>query len=356
MKRKVPTSAGKNADYIPELASFDPELYSIAVVTVDGQHLSLGEADGDFPIESCSKPFLYALACEDLGGEAVHKHVGREPSGVAFNAFTLNKDNVPHNACINSGAMMTASLFHAHLPLADRFKKLTSGFADLAGRQKVRFNQAVYLSEKNTAHRNFALAYFMKRFNAFPEHVNFLEAVDFYFQSCSIDVTCDKLAAMASTFANNGVSPLSGATVLQPRVVKDSLQLMYSCGLYDYSGEFAVRVGLPAKSGVSGCIYMVLPGLLGLAVWSPPLDSVGNSVRGIEFCRRFAEEFNCALLDLIFDTTLPGSHATDIEVDETDVATPAGPSRNNSKLLQKLGSRRLDASERARTRSLSSRK
>jgi len=291
---------GKNADYIPELAEVDPELWGLSIVTVDGQILNLGNFDIGFSVQSCGKPLQYALCAEHIGIEKIHEYVGQEPSGVAFNAFTLNAQKKPHNPLINSGAIMTSSLFSPELILPKRFKKLTQGFSDLAGGEKIAFSQSVYLSEKSVAHRNFALAHFMKSEGGFPENSNILEAVDFYFQMCSIEVDCKTLASIASTFANNGKNPLSDKKILSSPVVKHSLQLMYSCGMYDFSGEWACTIGLPAKSGVSGSLMVVIPDLMGMAIWSPRLDSHGNSVRGMEFCRRLKEKFNWSLFDILF--------------------------------------------------------
>lgn len=291
---------GKNADYIPELAEVDSELWGVSIVTVDGQCFNLGNFDIGFSIQSCGKPLQYSLAAEEIGIDKIHEYVGQEPSGVAFNAFTLNSQKKPHNPLINSGAIMTSSLFHADLILPKRFKKLTQEFSDLAGGEKIAFSQSVYLSEKSVAHRNYALAHFMKAEGGFPPNVNILEAVDFYFQMCSIEVDCKTLASIASTFANNGKNPLSDKKVLSSPVVKHTLQLMYSCGMYDFSGEWACTIGLPAKSGVSGSLMVVIPDLMGMAIWSPRLDSHGNSVRGMEFCRRLKEKFNWSLFDVLF--------------------------------------------------------
>eukprot|EP00026_Physarum_polycephalum_P006086 Phypoly_transcript_06127.p1 GENE.Phypoly_transcript_06127~~Phypoly_transcript_06127.p1 ORF type:complete len:593 (+),score=95.33 Phypoly_transcript_06127:77-1780(+) len=291
---------GKNADYIPELAEVDPEMWGLSIVTVDGQTFNLGNFDIGFSIQSCGKPLQYALCAEEIGIDKIHEYVGQEPSGVAFNAFTLNSQKKPHNPLINSGAIMTSSMFSPTLILPKRFKKLTQQFSDLAGGEKIAFSQSVYLSEKSVAHRNFALAHFMKSEGGFPPNVNILEVVDFYFQMCSMEVDCKTLASIASTFANNGKNPLSDKKMLSSPVVKHTLQLMYSCGMYDFSGEWACTIGLPAKSGVSGSLMVVIPDVMGMAVWAPRLDEHGNSVRGMEFCRRLTEKFNWSLFDVLF--------------------------------------------------------
>jgi len=292
--------SGKNADYIPELADADPEGWGLAIVTVDGQMLVLGDALTDFSIQSCGKPLQYAICAEEIGLSKIHQYVGQEPSGVAFNAFTLNAQKKPHNPLINSGAIMVSSLFNPQMIVSKRFKHLTSKFSELAGGEKIGFSQSVYLSEKSVAHRNFALAHFMKSEGGFPPDVDILEAVDFYFQMCSCEINCLTLASIAGTYANNGKNPLSNKKVLSSPIVKHTLQLMYSCGMYDFSGEWACTIGLPAKSGVSGSIFVVIPDVMGIAIYSPPLDSHGNSERGVEFCKRLVDKFNWNVFDVLF--------------------------------------------------------
>ena len=150
-----PIKDGKNADYIPMLANENSELLGLSLVTVDGQRFSYGDFDHEFSIQSCSKPFTYALACEDEGPETVHRHVGTEPSGVAFNAFTLNENNIPHNPMINAGAITTCSLVRSHYPASARFAHLMRAFSDMAGSVPVGFSQPVFLSERDTADRKF---------------------------------------------------------------------------------------------------------------------------------------------------------------------------------------------------------
>lgn len=167
----------------------------------------------------------------------------------------------------------------------------------MAGGSKIGFNQTVYLSEKETADRNFALGYFMQSNHVFEEGVNLIETLEFYFQVCSAETNCTRLAVMASTLANNGICPLTGDEVAQPKNVRSALQLMFSCGMYDYSGEWSCTVGIPAKSGVSGAIFLVVPRVMGLAIYSPRLDQRGNSVRGVEFCKKLCQYFAFSIFD-----------------------------------------------------------
>jgi len=291
---------GAVATYIPELGCADPDWFGISVVSVDGQYFSLGDSGIEYPIESCMKPILYSMAIEDHGYDYVHKYVGKEPSGRIFNAFTLNDDNLPHNACINAGAIAVSGLFHKEDPNSARFKEFTRRLSDLGGGMKVGFNQTVYLSEKETGNRNHALAYFMASHpEGFPS-VNIENALDYYFQLCSVDVNTDLMAYVASTYANYGVCPTTGAKCLSFENVKRTLQLMFSCGMYDYSGEWACTVGLPSKSGVSGEIFLVVPDSLGVCIYSPPLDKHGNSERGRDFATRLAAEFGWNIFDILF--------------------------------------------------------
>ena len=283
---------GKVADYIPQLARVDGERFGAAVTTVDGQRLALGNAATPFSLQSACKPIAYALALEERGEEVVHRHVGTEPSGQSFNELTLNQQRRPHNPMINAGAIMSAALIRPDDEMADRFDHVVGMWQRLAGGTRPTFNNAIYLSERRTADRNFALGYFMRENGAFPEGTDLLETLEFYFQMCSLELTAESFSVVAATLANGGVCPITGLRVLAPETVQKVLSLMYSSGMYDYSGEWAFRIGLPAKSGVSGVILIVVPNVLGLVVWSPRLDAHGNSVRGIAFARELVSTFN----------------------------------------------------------------
>merc|ERR1712110_567443 len=154
------------------------------------------------------------------------------------------------------------------------------------------YNNSVYHSEKATADRNFALAHFMREMGSFPKNTRIHDTLDFYFQCCSIEVTSRSMATIAATFANSGICPISEKKVFSPETVKNCLSLMYSCGMYDFSGEFAFSVGVPAKSGVSGALMIVIPNVMGISVWSPRIDEMGNSVRGIDFCKELVKKYN----------------------------------------------------------------
>lgn len=288
---------GKLPTYIPQLERVDPEKFAVSVCTVDGQRFSLGDSDDYFCVQSCSKPITYCLALEEQGEDVVHSYVGREPSGKTFNELTLNAKGLPHNPMINAGAIMCGALIKKGGAPSDRFDFVMEKWKTAAGGQKIGFNNAVYLSERQTADRNFALGYFMREKKAFPPDVELLDVLEFYFQCCSIETTTKSMTIIASTLANAGICPLTGVQVFQPGNVKNCLSLMLSCGMYDFSGEFAFTVGIPAKSGVSGAIMLAIPNLGGIAVWSPLLDELGNSVRGVEFCKRLVSRFKLHTFD-----------------------------------------------------------
>jgi glutaminase len=293
----LPVRSGAVADYIPQLARVDPEQLAIAVCTVDGQRFSAGDAATAFCLQSVSKTVGYCLALDEHGVEAVHRHVGREPSGRSFNELALNPRGLPHNPMVNAGAIMTCSLIRPEADIADRFDHVAATWARLAGVGRVGFNNAVYLSERQTADRNFALGYSMRENGAFRPGTDLTQTLEFYFQACSIEVDAQMLAVAAASLANAGVCPLTEDAVFTPGTVQSCLSLMSSCGMYDFSGEFAFTIGLPAKSGVSGAVMLVIPGLMGIAVWSPRLDEHGNSVRGIEFCRKLVAAYNVHVFD-----------------------------------------------------------
>ncbi len=282
---------GEVASYIPQLARVDPEMYALACTTIDGQQFSFGNDDEIFCAQSTCKPVTYAIALDTVGRNMVHQHVGREPSGRSFNELTLNANGLPHNPMINAGAIICASLIRPHLSLADRFDYVMGVWRALTGGRKVSFDNSIYLSEKETADRNFALAYFMRENGAFPPNTDIIATLDFYFQCCSITMDVRQMANVAATLANGGICPMSNQRVFQSETVKNCLSLMYSCGMYDFSGEYAFTVGLPAKSGVSGAMYIVVPGVCGFALWSPRLDALGNTVRGVEFSKRLVDVF-----------------------------------------------------------------
>jgi glutaminase len=283
-----PLTMGQVASYIPELANADPNWFGICIATVEGQIYRVGDDERHFTLQSLSKPFTYGLALEDHGRTDVLARVGVEPTGDAFNAIVLDERlNRPFNPMVNAGAIATASLIKG-ADSTERLKRMLAMFERFANRE-ILMDAAVFTSEQHTGHRNRAIAHLMRNFGMIGSNID--EVLNLYFQQCSLLVTCQDLAIMAATLANGGVNPISQARALAADHVKDVLSVMYTCGMYDFSGEWAYRVGLPAKSGVSGGIIAVVPGRFGIAVFSPPLDERGNSVRGRVVCERLADLF-----------------------------------------------------------------
>ena len=263
------------------LGQVNPEQFALSVCTIDGQRCHFGEFNEWFCVQSCSMVVTYGIALENHGEDFVHEHVDREPSGQAFNSITLTPDGLPYNPLVNTGAIMTCSLVDMKSNASERFDNVMNWYKRLCGGLvKPGFSNSIYLSERETADRNFAMAYLMRGGDCFPEGTDIVHVLEFYFQCCSIEMTADSLAVVAATLANGGVCPLTSERVFASSVVRACLSLMYSCGMYDYSGQFAFRCGIPAKSGVSGCIMLVVPGVCGICTWSPRLDKFGNSARG----------------------------------------------------------------------------
>jgi glutaminase len=287
-ERYAAVDDGKVADYIPELAKANPNWFGISIVTNDGMCVEVGDCRQRFTIQSISKPFIYGLALEDHGLEAVMKRVGVEPTGEAFNSIVLDEtSNRPFNPMVNAGAINAADLIKgADLP--ERMSRVLAMFGRYCGRE-IHVDNSVFFSERLTGNRNRAIAYLMLNFGMMSEHLE--QSLDLYFQQCSILVDCHDLAVIGATLANGGVNPLTGVRAIEQPYVKYLLSVMHSCGMYDFAGEWAYRVGIPAKSGVGGGIVAVVPGLMGIGVFSPLLDAKGNSVRGVKVCQTLSEQF-----------------------------------------------------------------
>jgi glutaminase len=276
------------------LAVADPDQLAIAIVTVDGFVYSVGDVSSQFTIQSVSKPFAYALALDDLGFDAVLERVGVEPTGDAFNSITVDEvSGRPFNPMVNAGAIVTTSLLHGRDGV-ERERRLHAGMAAFAGRD-LAIDEEVFAAERDTGDRNRAIAYLMRTFGMLRDDVE--EAVVSYFMQCSLLVDVEDLAVMGATLANHGVNPVTGMRAVDEQHVPRVLSVMSSCGMYDYAGEWLYRVGLPAKSGVSGAVVAVLPGVLAMAAFSPRLDARGNSVRAVMACESLARRFRLHVFD-----------------------------------------------------------
>ena len=303
-----PITDGDPATYIPELAKVDPGLCGIAIATTDGVVHVAGDWDVPFTIQSISKAFVYGHALERHGRERVLRKVGVEPSGDSFNSIVLDTvHRRPFNPMVNAGAIATAELIEGADP-DERRATLDALMARFAG-TPLPLDEATYLSEKATGNRNRAIAWMMLSAGMIERDPE--EVLDLYFRQCSLNVTTAALALMGATLANDGINPVSGERALAADFVPDVLTVMNSCGMYNYAGQWAYEIGLPAKSGVSGAILAVIPGQAGVAIFSPPLDPNGNSVRGVVACRRIAETFGLHL----FRTHPDAAHVIRAELD-----------------------------------------
>ncbi len=287
-------SEGRVADYIPALASMPSHYLAACIHPVHGDPVTVGDAEVPFSLQSISKIFSLTRVLNVRGVDAVLRTVGMEPSGNPFYSLVqLEYENgKPRNPLINAGAIALTAL----LPGATGEQKcadLLEFLRSLTGGDGLRMNEAVYRSEADTSHRNRAVGHFMKHFGLIEGDV--AEAVDGYFRQCSIEVDCRTLARMGLFLANHGVDPVAGTTVAEPESARFVNAEMMMCGLYDASGEFACRVGLPAKSGVGGGILAVVPGRMTIAVFGPALDAKGNSAGGLRLLEHFSNALNLSL-------------------------------------------------------------
>ncbi|HET7902512.1 MAG TPA: glutaminase A [Candidatus Nanopelagicales bacterium] len=283
---------GEVATYIPELAKADPAVFGLGLATLDGQVYTAGTLV-PFTIQSVSKPYVYALALADRGTAAVEQRVGAEPTGDPFNSIALDATTGrASNPMVNAGAIVTSSLVGG-TDRAAQFERILGGLSAFAGRNLL-VDEEVYVSERDTGDRNRAIAYFMRSAGLLDEDVD--AQVELYFRQCAVLVTARDLAVMAATLANAGVNPVTGEQVVPRHVVPLVLTVMATCGMYDYAGEWLYRVGLPAKSGVSGGVSAALPGQLGLGLHSPLLDARGNSVRGVAAAQLLSERLGMHML------------------------------------------------------------
>ncbi|MEA5553597.1 glutaminase A [Anabaena cylindrica UHCC 0172] len=286
--------AGTVANYIPELAKVNPDLFSICIVTVDGQIYEVGDFQQLFTIQSISKVFVYGQALEDHGRDYVLTRVGVEPTGEAFNAIILDEQSKrPYNPMVNAGAIAISSLIKGSGP-TERLNRLLDMYRRYIGRD-VFVDISVFTSERSTGHRNRAMAHLMLNFGMIDQNIE--ESLDLYFQQCSVMVNCRDLAVMAATLANKGMNPITKEKAVDNRYIKDILSVMYTCGMYNFAGEWAYNVGIPAKSGVCGGIIAVVPGQMGIGVFSPLLDVRGNSVRGVKVCEELSQRLGLHLFD-----------------------------------------------------------
>lgn len=286
----VMSADGKVADYIPELSRVSGELFSLSCQDIGTELMETGDKEQFFTMQSISKLLSLAFAIENFGMENVFRHVGMEASADSFNSLmriemTASK---PSNPFMNAGAIAVCSLIHKAYK-EESFEKIISFMKRVTGRENG-FDERVFSSEKRSADRNRALAFFMKSMGFLHGDVEAI--LDFYFLLCSLRCTSGDLAKIGAMIASGGIAIHSGEQVIKKETAFTLIGLMSTCGLYNGSGEFAVRVGLPGKSGVSGGILAVAPGMMGIGVFSPSLDAKGNSVAGIKALELLSEKLN----------------------------------------------------------------
>ncbi len=309
--------AGEVASYIPELAQADPDRLAIAVATLDGEVYVAGDADVEFTIQSISKPFTYALAIADQGLDTVLEHIDVEPSGDAFNEISLERETGrPRNPMINAGAIAAHALVDGEKADA-RVDRILDLYSRLAGRE-LSIAEDVFESELSAADRNMALAYMLRTVGTLDADP--ADVVRGYTRQCSVSVTVRDLARMGSVLAAGGRTP-DGTQVIDPVVNRQVLSVMTTCGMYDSAGDWLTSVGIPAKSGVAGGLMGVLPGQVGIAVFSPRLDPHGNSTRGVRMFERMNHDLG---LHLMTSTDTARSVSRRVEHDGVTVHEIAG--------------------------------
>jgi len=281
---------GKNADYIPYLAHVDSKLFGIAVVSTDNQVFTLGDVNYSFSIQSISKVFTLALAMEELGPDTVFQRIGSEPTGRPFNSVSAVVDMPTHtgNPLVNAGAIATTSLISGK-DAAEKWNKILAFYSKAAGEKLILIDD-VYKSEAATNAGNKALAMLLAKYDRI--YADPFESVDIYTKQCSVGVNTSQLARMGATLANNGINPSTGEQVIKREDIPFILATMTMAGLYDSSGYWAWHVGLPSKSGVGGGIVAIAPGKGAIAVFAPPLDEAGNSVKAQKVIEYVAQKLS----------------------------------------------------------------
>lgn len=286
---------GAVANYIPELAKADPAKFGIYLLSGTGDTAFAGDCEDRFTMQSVVKPLILLLALMDSGMDTVRNLVGVEATGKPFDAFNYSDQALTGahiNPMINTGAIALCTLIHGH-SYRERFSRLLELARKLSGNPELDVDESIYQSEKATGSKNRALAYMLKAYGMIHDPVE--EIVDCYFRACSIRVNCRDLANIAFIFANHGRNVRTGQQHFAPEYARYVNATLATCGMYDGSGEFALNVGFPAKSGVGGGIMGVIPGRMGIGVFSPALDRKGNSLAGVRALEILSRELNLSI-------------------------------------------------------------
>lgn len=285
---------GKNASYIPELAKTNSKLFAISIVTVDGKVISIGNDNSPFSLQSISKIFAYALALQDNGQKTIFKEIGLDATGEKFNSIAAVENKINQaNPYVNAGAIQTTSYIKGHTSQEkwDRMLALLKALSD----EKPYLSDRIYQSEMQTNIHNHAIAHLLKSHNKLVGNPG--DALDRYTKACSVMVTSKQLALMGATLANNGINPITQKKIISSAIIKDVLSQMIINGLYEKSGTWFVTAGIPTKSGVSGGLLAIIPNKMAIAVYSPPLDASGNSVKGQMVIKDLSSKWRLHLLE-----------------------------------------------------------
>ncbi|GAB6930394.1 glutaminase A [Paenibacillus sp. JCM 10914] len=296
IKASVPYAAsGKVASYIPELSKAPRDALGITLINADGDTATAGECGLNFTMQSISKVFTLILGLMDNGEELVFSKVGMEPTGDNFNSMLkleLVRPGIPFNPMINAGAITVTSLIKGSNP-AEKSERVLRFFKDISGNESLTVDMDVYNSELDSGDLNRSIAYFLKENGILTGRID--DVLDVYFRHCSITANCADLARMALVLAMDGVDPITGKTLIPRRYVRIAKTFMTTCGMYNASGEFAIDVGLPAKSGVSGGILTLVPGQYGIGVVGPALNDKGNSQAGVQLLEIISKDMGWSM-------------------------------------------------------------
>lgn len=289
------TKQGELASYIPELTKANKNALGVCITTLDGEEICAGDCETKFTIQSISKVISLIIAFMDNGEEKVFSKVGVEPTSEAFNSITnLETKNLhkPLNPMINAGAIAIVSLIKGK-DSEEVFSKILNFTRKMTGNPNLVVNEDIYRSEKSTGHRNRSLAYFMKSTGIIDKDIE--ETLDAYFKQCSIEVTCKDISRIGAVLANDGIVPWTGEKLIPKDIAKTVKAIMITCGMYDESGQFAVNIGIPAKSGVGGGVMATVPSKMGIGVVGPALDDKGNSIAGIKVLEDISKKLNLSI-------------------------------------------------------------
>jgi glutaminase len=294
-ENKKYTKKGNVATYIPELKKANRDDLGICIIDMDNNIYQVGSYEKKFTIQSVSKPITLALALMDNGKEKVFSKVGMEPSGDPFNSIMkleTTKPSIPYNPMINAGAIMITSMIKGKNN-DEKLERMLKFFRKLSGNENLDINYDVYMCEKQTGDRNRAMAYLLKSEGILEENVE--EVLDLYFKQCSIEVTVKDLARIGLNLASHGVDIRNGERLIESDISRIVKTFMVTCGMYDASGQFAINVGIPSKSGVGGGIMATVPNEMGIGVFGPSLDKKGNSIAGVKVLENLSEKLNLSI-------------------------------------------------------------